>query len=175
MSKKPHNVSMREKNNYEPVKKDIVSNVENTVKKPEVERDSSWEQLNNIYAVLAQAIVNISNEVNNVVSHENFISALNDKQESFIILKGFKRDIETLTNDLIGIKALHRNRQGIIQSEVDLIDSLNIYDNYINFQNRFDSCIAPILNILTDINLNIELNKLEAKEEQLKATTDIKE
>ncbi len=166
MVKKPHNVSSSEKNNDVPNVKKISNNVNKAINNTNIDNDeSTWEQLDAIYYTLANALVDISSQVNGVVLNENFTSRLENHKEAFIVLKGFKSDIEQLTSDLIGIKSLHKNRSGTIQNEVDLLDSLNIYDNYVSFQNRFDTCVVPILNILTDLSLEVALNSFDSKKQ----------
>lgn len=152
-------------------KKDDVVDLKkvNNVIKDEVEKivddsvntTNSWEELDKIYEAQAVAIVTIASEINKIHSHPDFLESVENKDEAIITLTGFKKDIETLTTDLIGIHALHQHRSGPINNEKDLLDSLNIFDDYTNFQNRFDACIEPILDILTDINIEANFNKLE--------------
>lgn len=122
---------------------------------------SKWEDLDQIFVTQAEGIIRIAEAINDVSTYPEFKEYMEDKPEAYITLKGFTKDINTLTTDLAGIKALHNNRSGPIKSEQDLVDSLNIFDNYVNFQNRFGTCVEPVINILTDIGLEKELDKVD--------------
>lgn len=143
-------------------KSKVKEEVEEIINPSPVNRiDNSWEQLDSLYVAQAEALIHISTEVNKVVQHEDFLNSIKDKEKAIITIRGFKNDIETLTKDLVGIKTLHQHRHGPINNEKDLMDSLNIFDDYVNFQNRFDTCVEPVLDIITDLNIDAQLDKLE--------------
>ncbi|MCK9516992.1 MAG: hypothetical protein M0Q87_13285 [Ottowia sp.] len=94
----------------------------------------TWEDVDNLYNAIAQAIISIGEQVNQCVRTIN--EADISSKEIVVTINGITNDINSFTNDLIKIKKRHEGKSGDIENENDHALSVSVYTDYVTLQER---------------------------------------
>jgi hypothetical protein len=173
MNKKSHNSGNKERREIRPLRKTNIAEAVTTYINPPTP-DPTWEDLESVYLACAKALVVFANEINGIVSNPVFIDNFVKKDELEIIVTGTKRDIDIFADELMGLHNMHQGKMGKITDEQELVLSLNIFDDYVNFNNRFSAVSGPIMqrimSIVTETSLEMQAKKIADDLEALPET-----
>ena len=109
--------------------------------------NQSWSEVDDIYQVLGEAIIEIAGQVNNSIKLI-IQNGLETDTEINIAVNGIKRDIEHFTGDLKSIKSRHSDMSGTIDDEDQFALSCSVFNDYVILNERFKAIIFnPMLTI----------------------------
>lgn len=108
-----------------------------------------WEEIEDIYQASAHGIVDIGVQINNCLNLIRQAPCSNHK-EVIDSINGVKRDLENFTDQLIDLHKLHEGKTGIINDPDDLALCIQIYNQYVAFNDRFKAVVFPIVITITE-------------------------
>lgn len=94
----------------------------------------TWEDVDNLYNAIAQAIISIGEQVNQCV--RTITEADISSKEIVVTINGITNDINSFTDDLVKIKQRHEGKSGFIENENDHALSVSVYTDYVTLQER---------------------------------------
>lgn len=104
----------------------------------------TWAELDNLYTALAEGFVEIGSRVQDSVSIIH-AAGIEDTPELVSTIKGFSKDLELFTADLISIHKKHADKTGNIAGEDDLALSISVYTDYTSLNERFNAVVFPTM------------------------------
>lgn len=108
-----------------------------------------WEEIEEIYQASAHGIVNVGIQINNCINLIRQVPCSN-QNEVIESVNGVTRDLESFTNQLVDLHKLHEGKTGIINDPDDLALCIQIYNQYVAFNDRFKVVIFPIVITITE-------------------------
>lgn len=109
----------------------------------------NWSQIDDIYMSSADGLVQVAEQINECVRLINRVGCSN-MDEVIAMITGLKRDLETFTGELIGLRALHQGKTGVVEDPDDLAFCIQIYNQYVVFNDRFKSVVFPFVITITE-------------------------
>jgi len=114
-----------------------------------------WEDLDKIYNELASSIAEISIQVSQVVNRYKETSVIVPNEVSLAV-KSLYSDLTAMTEDLMGIKAQHTGRVGVVKTEEELAILLDAFNKYFVLFDRFRALTFQELLIITEHTMSVK-------------------
>lgn len=108
------------------------------------EDKQTWEDIEEIYQTSAEGLVSIGKNVDEVVSSVEIPTTEEDTRKLTVLIKGLNRDLVSFANEMVEIHKLHENKKGPI-IEDDFIESIDVYEKYVDLNVRISSIMGPTL------------------------------
>lgn len=112
--------------------------------------EQTWEELDNIYANCARALSGPANEVSNTYRIPGIFDYVENAANVKTSLLSLASDIRTLAAELSMIKKTHAGKTGLIKNAEDTHLSIGVFEQYFNFQEKFNGIILPTIMILAE-------------------------
>lgn len=162
MSSKPRNsgnIIKMERQETNPLLDKLFKNA--GISTPNEKINQSWEDLDDIYKVIAESIVSTAQEVNSCVQMIN--SAIDKADPELVIsVRGLTRDIETFTQELLTIRSRHAGMSGVIKDGDELMLCMGVFNDYTILQDRFRAMAFPVM--LTVTEFMSDLHSVQSKD-----------
>lgn len=134
---------------------------------PESIENNCWDELNDISNKCSEALVIANSQLTEIYKTEGLINFIPRKEEVIVALRGIAQDIKFFGQDLARIRKMHEGRTGGFKDENDLSTTLIVFEEYANFQTKYESVIMPTVVFLleqADIALERGTGKVVAEE-----------
>ncbi len=130
------------------------------------EHEQKWEELDDIYNVLAQSIVTISANLSETLSKIKGKGYDNDKELTTTVI-ALTTDINSFVEDLKTIHDQHEGRHGKIENSEDLALCIDLFNEYVILNDKFKAIVVmPMLTITEYMGKVIDTLKKEVNDEQ---------
>jgi hypothetical protein len=113
-------------------------------------QEQRWEELDNIYVNCAKALSGPATEVNNAYRIPGIFNFVDSPVNVKTSLLSLANDIKTLAAELALIKETHKGKTGLIKNAEDTQLSIGVFEQYFNFQQKFNGIILPTIMILAE-------------------------
>ena len=111
-----------------------------------------WEELEDIYQQSATTIVETGRSVNQLISVPGIQDQITNPAEVKIAIAGLQRDLELFATSLLRIQAKHIGKTGPIATSDDYVTSVNIFEEYLEWNTNFQSLITPtVFELMTQL------------------------
>ncbi len=111
----------------------------------------SWNDLEGLFQACGNAIVEVGMGVNQLISSVPNLEKLVENPKEFLLsINGLKSDLDRFTDELAAIHAKHSDKSGAVKDDVELVESLNIFEDYTNFNIRFTALTLPTMTSITE-------------------------
>lgn len=132
---------------------------------PKIEQN--WEELEAIFQESARAIVTTAETIDQALRTPGIIENVPNVAETQLAVQGFKKDLETFTEKLVGIHDRHKDRAGQIDTQDDLALSIDIGEDYAEFALQFQAVTMPtVLTIMEHIGTAVTQSQAAAQAAQ---------
>lgn len=129
--------------------------------------NTCWDELQQLSRQFSEAIVSANAQLNDIYRTPNLINFIPMKAEVAVALKGLAQDIGLFTSELAGIYAQHKDRFGGFTDESDFMVSIGIFEQYTNYQTKYDSTIMPtVIFLLEQAELALAAGTAQQKTEE---------
>lgn len=131
--------------------------------------DKTWDDVNSLYEEMAVGIITTATsnvELAKASVREDIAKNISsdDKKEISVLISGFEKDIGLLKDHLEKIHDAHKDKTGKMKTEEEVIEGINIIENYRDFSETFSALTLPVGSALAEIvGKSIELNKQEVE------------
>lgn len=112
--------------------------------------NNCWDELNDISNKCSEALIVANTQLKEVYKTEGLINYIPKKEEVIVALRGIAQDIKFFGDDLTRIKKLHEDRTGGFKDDNDLNTTLTVFEEYANFQTKYESVILPTVVFLLE-------------------------
>lgn len=112
--------------------------------------EQRWEELDHIYITCANALNGPTSEINNVYRIPGIFNYIDNAVNVKTALLSLAGDIRTLAAELKMIKQTHEGKTGLITTPEDAQLSIGVFEQYFNFQEKFNGIILPTAMILAE-------------------------
>jgi hypothetical protein len=119
-------------------------------KNPESIENNCWDELNEISNKCSEALIVANTQLKEVYKTEGLINFIPKKEEVIVALRGIAQDIKFFGEDLSRIKKMHEDKTGGFKDENDLTTTLTVFEEYANFQTKYESVILPTVVFLLE-------------------------
>jgi hypothetical protein len=107
--------------------------------------EQTWEELEEIYKHSAVTIVQTGQSVNDLITLPGVQQQLERPAELRIAVDGMRKDLERFTAALLKIHAQHEGKTGVITDRDDYILSINVFEQYMEWNTNYQSLITPAM------------------------------
>lgn len=133
--------------------------------------EQRWNEIDDLYQAMAQAIADTAVQAEAVIG--KFVEAgVTGDAELNMTVVGLQRDLESFTDRLLGIKALHKDKAGVIANDEDFTLSMKIFDLYVGLTEQFRAVTMNTLLSLTEKYDDLCQKLAKDEENAAQATTD---
>lgn len=109
-----------------------------------------WDDLESLYISFAKGLVNTNEQLKQVYSIPYVVSLVPKRDEVIVMLRGLANDITQFTNELRIIHSAHEGKTGGFSKEQEMLDSIEIFERYTQYQIRYDAVIMPSVSFLLE-------------------------
>lgn len=109
-----------------------------------------WDDMASLYNSFAEALVTANSQLNEIYKVPNLVNFIPKKDEVIVALRGLSQDIRQFGTDLNTIHSRHKDRTGGFTDEEDMMASIQVFEEYTNYQVRYDAVIMPTVTFLLE-------------------------
>lgn len=109
-----------------------------------------WDDLEGLYISFASGLVNTNQQLKDVYSIPAVVNLVPKRNEVIVTLRGLASDITQFTDELRIIRSAHEGKTGGFLSEQEMLDSIEIFERYTQYQIRYDAVIMPNVSFLLE-------------------------
>ena len=103
-----------------------------------------WEYLNEIYKSCSEALAGIPAEITRQIKENPILLQYVDSPgETKVAMNAMASDIRVLAGDLKKIHDSHAGKTGVINDAQSNADSIQVFEMYVAFQQRFNALVIP--------------------------------
>lgn len=110
----------------------------------------SWEDLQGIYSACAHALAGAPGEINTTFRIPGIFNFIDKVADVRTAMKTLASDIRVLAEELTMINKTHVGKTGLITTPEDTQLSIGVFEQYFNFQQKFNGIILPSVMLLAE-------------------------
>lgn len=137
---------------------------------PKVSGGQLWEELESLYAVYTQNMVNIMSKVEESISVEGLYAYITEKETYTTAINTLTADVDRFTDRLLAIHEKHKDRRGHVLSDNDLALFFSIGGEYTVLFEQFQGLTIPTIVSITDMIIEAKERYDEAQQTQTSST-----
>lgn len=116
----------------------------------EREKFSGWDELNNIFNACRDTLVGANSDMVELFRTPEILANIPDRVNTATSIRGLGGDLKYFTKELNDINAKHFGKVGSPKDEEETIMCLQIFENYVAFESRYQSVIMPTIIYLAE-------------------------
>lgn len=110
-----------------------------------------WGEVDALYIACGTCVLRTLQHAVDLSEQANVSTNDATKKEVQVLINGIRSDCDKYTTDLLAIKALHDGKAGLINTDDELMLSVSIYQDYVEFNNRFNANMVTSILTLTEL------------------------
>lgn len=132
-----------------------------------------YDEIRQCFQTSGQAIAGYAQSFNELCLNE-IVPAMSEEQQQKVgvLVKGFKEDILTLTDDLCKINEPFKDKKGGEPELEKFIDTIGVVDQFSEFIGRTKSVLDPAFRALAS-EVSVTLEKIIPPEQNVNVVTDV--
>ena len=134
------------------------------------EGSGQWDEVNSI-AIACSQMLRVGGGLTPMLAQRELLQHVTDKKLLGRLMDSIVRDTRQLSVDFKKIYSLHKDKDGAIKGDSELMLSYSIFSDYVNFTELTNSCLVPSLAHASEI-LSEALEKLRLVNPELAAKID---
>lgn len=136
--------------------------------------NTCWDDLKKISESCFVSIATANQQLLAVYRTEGLLNFIPNRDEVKVSLRGLAQDVSMFTDDLTRIHSLHKDKTGGFTEDEDLSLSLTLFEEYANWQTRYEAVVMPtVLFLLEQAELALHAGTASKEVTDVNVVTDV--
>lgn len=109
-----------------------------------------WDALNGVSAAVGNCNL-ILVPLTPYLQNKDWLEQIVDKPRFYRLIQTLDRDVRAMTERFRAIQAQHAGRRGQTQNPHEVLQAIEIQEQYVEWASQFDDVIVPVFSELVDI------------------------
>lgn len=124
--------------------------------------EQRWEELEDLYHTTASNMLSVMAGIDELISNKEIINYVPNITAYTSALNGLTSDFNMLGDELVQIHNLHVGKTGVVKTDDELTECIDIYGKYTVFFEKFKGLTLPSVLSITDIAIEAQEKYKEA-------------